>query len=237
IKRGQEGSFEVKVTHQKLFEERHFKVEVDSSIEKGYSAKVSDLESGLLTNFTSEDIPERVLDSIYIWIDNYLSIFDDEELKRLSIGIKHYLLLTKKGRLSTNQTLYIENMGSCLRALRSLFTNSRLVTWQEKRESISLLLTFIRLKGRQTEQAIVQSIFSDEINRIANKIGVEGLSIELGSYLLAIIEVAQEHKIGATLTVAQEVIYPILREGQFKTPIITRLLEELRGELNIAPCQ
>ncbi len=237
IKRGQEGSFEVKVTHQKLFEERHFKVEVDSSIEKGYSAKVSDLESGLLTNFTSEDIPERVLDSIYIWIDNYLSIFDDEELKRLSIGIKHYLLLTKKGRLSTNQTLYIENMGSCLRALRSLFTNSRLVTWQEKRESISLLLTFIRLKGRQTEQAIVQSIFSDEINRIANKIGVEGLSIELGSYLLAIIEVAQEHKIGATLTVAQEVIYPILREGQFKTPIITRLLEELRGELNIAPSQ
>ncbi len=237
LKRGNEGSFRVSLTHQKLFEERSFEVEVDSSLEEGYSAKVRDLESRLLTNFTSEDIPERVLDSIYVWIDNYLSIFDDEELKRLSIGIKHYLLLTKKGRLSTSQTLYIENMGSCLRALRSLFTNTRLTTWQEKRESISLLLTFIRLKGRQTEQTIVQSIFSDEICRIAHKIEEEGLNIELGSYLLAIIEVSQEHKIGATLTVAQEVLYPIIKEGHFKTPLITRLIEELRGKLNFAPSQ
>lgn len=234
---GKEGLFYIEVTHQKLFEKSSFKVEVDTSIEEGYSAKVSDLERGSITNFTSEQIPERVLDSIYIWIDNYLSIFDDEELKRLSIGIKHYLLLTKKGRLSTSQTLYIENMGSCLRALRSLFTNSRLTTWKVKRESISLLLTFICIKGRQSEQAIVQSIFSDEIKRIAYEIEADGLSYELGSYLLDIIEVAQEHKIGATLTVAQEVLYPIIRGNSFKTPRMLRLLEELRAKLNFAPAQ
>lgn len=234
---GQEGHFYIDVTHQRLFEKSSFKIEVDASIEEGYSARVTDLERGTLTNFTSEQIPERVLDSIYIWIDNYLSIFDDEELKRLSIGIKHYLLLTKKGRLSTSQTLYIENMGSCLRALRSLFTNTRLTTWKEKRDSISLLLTFIRIKGRQSEQTIVQSIFSDEICRIAHKIEDDGLTYELGSYLLAIIEVSQEHKIGATLTVAQEVLYPIIRGEHYKTPLMSRLLEELRNKLNFAPAQ
>ena len=49
-------------------------MEVDTSIEEGYSAKVSDLERGSITNFTSEQIPERVLDSIYIWIDKAVPI-------------------------------------------------------------------------------------------------------------------------------------------------------------------
>ncbi|MFA7225915.1 MAG: hypothetical protein WC207_06665, partial [Sphaerochaetaceae bacterium] len=119
----------------------------------------------------------------------------------------------------------------------SLFTNSRLTTWKVKRESISLLLTFICIKGRQSEQAIVQSIFSDEIKRIAYEIEADGLSYELGSYLLDIIEVAQEHKIGATLTVAQEVLYPIIRGNSFNPPRMLRLLEELRAKLNFAPAQ
>ncbi|MFA5468697.1 MAG: DUF3536 domain-containing protein [Sphaerochaetaceae bacterium] len=237
FKKEQEGLFTIAVCDLSLTKVNSYKVEVDSTLDHGYSAKLEDLKSGAVSVFTTTQIPERVLDDIYRWIDRYLSIFNSDELRRLSIGIKHYLLLTKKGRLSTSQTLYIENMGSCLRALRSLFTTNNGETWQEKRESISLLLTFIRLKGRSTEQSIVQSIFSEEITRIAHIIGTTALNYELGSYLLALIEVAQEHKIRATLTIAQEALYPYFKEEKFKTPLMGTLLKDLRIALNFAPFQ
>lgn len=209
--------------------------------ESGYqvSMRLTDTEtsSHMEYEFSTVHIPPRMLDEVYTWIDHSLSRISDEELKRIASDIRHYSLLVKRGKSAPSETLYVENMGTCLRALRSLFTTPDTLPWEAKRESISHLLEFITRKGRQHEHEIVRDIFTSEINRVSNAIIGRGFSYERGSYLLELLDVAREQDIQPSITLAQEALHPHvkgpLRES-YRTPLTSEVIERLRIALNFS---
>lgn len=187
--------------------------------------------------FSSAHIPPRMLDEVYTWIDRSMSRITDEELRRIATDIRHYSLLVKNGRTSPSETLYVENMGTCLRALRSLFTTPDTLPWEDKRESISHLLEFIKRKGRQHEQDIVRRIFTAEINRIAAIIASKGFSYERGSYLLEVIDVARTQGVQPAITLAQEAMHAHIKgplRETYRTPLTMDILERLQTALNFS---
>lgn len=217
------------------------KMHVEADLENGYLVEmiISNKESGTTQShtFSTAHIPPRMLDEAYTWIDHSLSRIGDEELEHIANEIRHYSFLVKNGRTAPSETLYIENMGTCLRALRSLFTTPDTLAWVQKRESISHLLEFIKRKGRQRENEIVRTIFSDEISRIAISIDEKGFSYERGSYLLEVLNVARGQDIQPVITQAQEAMHPYIKgeESQrFSTPLTVRILEDLRIALNFS---
>jgi hypothetical protein len=237
-------------------EEDHAIIElIDTSIEKrsvldvqvetmpgnGYIATMTitdtDRDLSISGKFSTADIPVRMLDEVYTWIDHSLSRISDEELKRIATDIRHYSLLVKNSRSAPSETLYIENMGTCLRALRSIFSTPDTLPWEHKRESISFLLAFIRRKGRQHEIGIVQDIFTQEIARVAVLIHARGFTYERASYLLEVLNVAREQDIHPTITQAQEALYPYVKgehRQDYTTPLTTQVLDALQVALNFS---
>jgi hypothetical protein len=204
---------------------------VDMSIDN------ADNQDSQIHTYSTAHIPPRMLDEVFTWIDHSLSRITDEELHQIATDIRHYSLLVKNGRSTPSETLYVENMGTCLRALRSLFTTPNTLSWEHKRESISHLLEFIMQKGRQYEQDIVNSIFTHEISRIAIRIYTQGFNYERGSYLLEVIRVAREQGIQPLLTQAQEALHPYIKgelSETFSTPLAKHVLEELTIALNFS---
>lgn len=214
---------------------------VRSEIEHGYvvSMRMADTEGDgtLVHEFSTAHIPPRMLDEVYTWIDHSLSRIGDEEVKRIATDIRHYSLLVKKGRSAPSETLYVENMGTCLRALRSIFTTPDTLPWEAKRESISHLLEFIRRKGRQHEIEIVRTIFTAELNRVAQRIISQGFSYERGSYLLEVLDVARSQGIQPSITFTQEAMHAhimgSLREN-YRTPLTLDVIERLQVALNFS---
>lgn len=186
---------------------------------------------------SSTHIPPRMLDQVFRWIERSLSQIADEEINRLAQTIRHYSYLAKRGSSAPPETLYVENMGTCLRALRSLFTSPVTLTWEEKKTSISYLLDFVQQRGGRKEKAIVSSIFNDEIEDISQSINDKGFSYERGSYLLEVLEVARTYKVDISITLAQEAMYPTIsqfRADSHITPLTKDVLTKLQSVLNFA---
>ena len=216
-------------------------MEVETSGENGYEVRmvVRDMATEAFGThvFSTKHIPPRMLDEVYAWIDHSLSRVTDEELELIATDIRHYSLLAKNGRSAPSETLYVENMGTCLRALRSLFTTPNTLPWEQKRESISYLLEFIKQKGRQHEHDIVKQIFSSEVSRVAILIHEQGFNYERSSYLLEVLNVAREQGIQPIITQAQEALHPYIKGEQrdlFNTPLTKSVLESLRIALNFS---
>ena len=216
-------------------------VDIETNRDKGYASQMtitdSDLRKSTTHNFTTAHIPPRMLDEVYTWIDRSLSRISDEGMKRIATDIRHYSLLVKDGRSTPSEALYIENMGTCMRALRSLFHTPDTLPWEHKRESISYLLKFIKMKGRQYEIDIVQSIFTQKLARVALLIQRNGFRYERGSYLLEVLNVAREQEIQVQITQAQEALHPYIKgdlRHSYASPLTLDLLERLQIALNFS---
>lgn len=183
-------------------------------------------------------IPYRAIDDIFSWIDHSLNRVSDNELRRIATDIKHYSLLMRNNRMMPKEPYYIENLGTCLRCLRSIFTTPNLLPWASKRESICQLLEFIIRKGHQSEIAIVTHIFSTEIDRVSTEVMARRLNYERGSYLLDVLEVARSQGLQPSITLAQNALYPYIigdRNNEFNAPLTRQVLDQLAVALNFAP--
>ncbi len=191
--------------------------------DNGYIVDLSGFDSsGATQQFTPDDIPPRMLEEVYHWIDLSLSQISDEGLYRIARDIRHYSLLMKRGRLAPAENLYVENMGTCLRAIRSLFTTPDTLDWQHKKTSISYLLSFIQLRGSTPERRIAERIFTDEIERISKEIDTKGFTEEKGNHLLDVLSIALAHGFKPSMTKAQEAIFPLLGNNT-SSPSLTKL--------------
>lgn len=184
---------------------------------------------------TNTDIPLRMLDSIYLWIDRSLSKVTDNDLAAIAKDINNYSMLMKNSRYLPMETLYIENIGTCLRAIKSLFVTPNTLPWSQKRESIGQLIEFIQKKGRPAEIESVNRIFSAECNRIAERIREKGLNYETGTYLIDLLEVARSQGIQPDITQTQNAVYPYLRDKaqDLSTMLLQLLCEALNFERSV----
>jgi len=237
----EDGSYLFEVLDTSTLRQDTLRMEVGTEPENGYlvEMEITDDSTGdkRTHTFSSAHIPVKMLDEVYTWIDRSLSRITDDQLEHIAHDIRHYSLLIKNGRTAPSETLYIENMGTCLRALRSIFTTPDTLPWEHKRESISHLLGFIKRKGRQKEYEIVQTIFSNELVRVSTLVAEHGFTYERASYLLEVLNVAREQGIQPTVTHAQESLYPYIKGAQrlqFSTPLSGRLLDELHVALNFS---
>ena len=197
-------------------------VDVLKSNEFSVQMKVK-LEDGQEETFTLNPsmIPLNMLNEVYSWIDKSMNRLSDEEMLKISKHINYYMLIVHNAKNIAKESLYVENMGVSLAALRSIFTTPETITWENKRESISNILKFIQSAGQESARKTVREIFTGEIERVARNIDQLGFNYERGSYLLDVLLLAREHSFQPGITLAQESLYPYVvgeRRGQHNTP-------------------
>ncbi len=209
--------------------------------QRGYTIDVDikNSEAGEVTSarYDSTMIPLELIEEAYGWIDASMNTMSDEEMLKVAKNIRYYTMLINGRKNVASQTLFIESMGTSLSALRSLFTTPQTLPWHKKRTSISDILRFIRMTGKEMEHRTVLRIFSQEIDRISRKIDNLGFNYERGTYLLDVIRVAREQEFQPELTIAQESLRSVIKNQKTDfsaSPLTSQLVGELRLELNFS---
>ena len=182
-------------------------------------------------------IPLKMLGEVYSWIDHSMNRLSDEEMLNISRHINYYSLIVHNAKNIAKESLFIENMGISLSALRSLFTTPETISWENKRESISNILKFISHAGQDSARKTVREIFTAEIERVATSIDEIGFNYERGSYLLDLLLLAREHGFQPGITLAQESLQTYLRgekRMEITTVMTSALLRQLQVELNFS---
>ncbi len=182
-------------------------------------------------SLANTDIPPRMLDEVYGWIDRSLSRVTDNDLASIGRDINNYSMLMRNSRYLPMETLYIENIGTCLRAIKSLFITPDTLPWSQKRESIGQLIDFIHRKGRPSEIAAVVRIFSAQCNNVAQWITTHELNHVAAEYMADLIAVAREQGIQPDITQVQNAVYPYLC-NELTSDVPADQLRQLARNLN-----
>lgn len=180
----------------------------------------------------NKDVNERIVDLTYNWIERSLSVVDDLELKQIAKNIDNYSMISKGSKFVPNDAIFIENIGTCLRALRSLFITPNTLTWESKKQSISHLIDFIMIQGRKKEKDTVKSIFNDEAKSIAYRIEEDGLHNNLIEYTIDFLTMAHEEKLNLEMKSLQNIVYNYIDKDLDKLNIDTLLFTKMKELLN-----
>ncbi|MGD1821202.1 MAG: DUF3536 domain-containing protein [Pleomorphochaeta sp.] len=169
----------------------------------------------------NKDITERIIDETYNWIERSLSVVDDVELKQIANAIDNYSMISKGTKYSPNDTIFIENIGTCIRALRSLFITPNTLSWDSKKQSISHLIDFIMIQGRKKEKDTVRKIFDDEALAIAKSISENNIQNSIIDYTINFLTMAHEENLNLEMKALQNEIFPYINQdlSQYKIDI------------------
>ncbi|NCD04979.1 MAG: DUF3536 domain-containing protein [Spirochaetia bacterium] len=180
----------------------------------------------------NKDVNERIVDLTYNWIERSLSVVDDIELKQIAKNIDNYSMISKGSKFVPNDAIFIENIGTCLRALRSLFITPNTLTWESKKQSISHLIDFIMIQGRKKEKDTVKNIFNEEAKSIAYRIEEDGLHNNLIEYTIDFLTMAHEEKLNLEMKALQNIVYSYIDKDLDKLNINKILFTQMKELLN-----
>ncbi|HKL57352.1 MAG TPA: glycoside hydrolase, partial [Sphaerochaeta sp.] len=179
-----------------------------------YTLSLRDMRNGEIQShfIDTEDIPPRMRDDLFKQIDNGICRLESSEIKRISREIHHYASLAKATPYLPMGSLYQENIGSCLRAMKSLFRYGTMPLWDEYKESFITLIGFYVKYTRPTDRDIIQRLFDAEMAYLAEKIQALGLYDKNIRFILEFLQIVREHSFQPDLTQMQNAVYPFLSQ-------------------------
>lgn len=197
---------------------------IDTTLSQRYSFHTSyihDLQEGIVLHIHDKkntssaesrsvricDLPERMIDEMYSWIDDSLARITDNDIDRITLDINNYTLLTQRSSCTLpNDSFYITNMGTCLRTLHSLFRQDLPFINREKLSLIENLLTFIQVKADAGIKQSISSSLTDYIDRHAGFLE-KTFDREHSDYICILLHIARDKGLDIDITALQNRVY------------------------------
>ena len=189
-----------------------FTVLASSPIESGlnlYICEGNDASSATgRYRITNDDIPARMLEESYIWIDRAISDLPLSEIKDMTTCLKHYSMLSRNNQLMPMKTQMIENLGLSIKILKGLFNCFfDELDDNELYENMNVLLNFISKCGRNAEKDTIRAIFSDALRKLSGKIDLNGLNGKAADQIVNIMSQSRQQGFEPELREIQNIIY------------------------------
>lgn len=157
---------------------------------------------------TNDDLPLRMMDEAYVWIDKAISDLPLSEIRDMTNCLKHYSMLSRNNQYLPMKTQMIENLGLSLKILKGLF-NCFFDELDDREfyENMSILLNFINKCGRNAEKDSIKEAFSTALEKLAGKIRDKGLGEINADQILNIMTQSREQGFEPELREIQNVVY------------------------------
>ena len=192
--------FETTVSDTSTDEEFSFRILPALTIDKGINLYVTKIkQSGLrpeIYHITNSDIPLRVLDEAYRWIDEAMVTIDEKTLIDQINSLKVYAMLLSQSKVGEMDARLVENLGVSMRWIRSLLKSKCDMEYEKRMDLIKDLMFFIQAYGRENEQLmlddlVIQSV--DSLLRIVKEKGLdETVAVTLSKVIGTLREVGKE---------------------------------------------
>lgn len=209
-----------------------------SSIESGVNIYISkkDNDEYPIAHYriTNNEIPPRILDESYVWIDHAISGISFDELMKLSSHMSFYSMLIKDADNLPMQTQLLENLGFTLKLIKSAFVRGHERRYlPNRRVIIGNMIDFVKKFGRTSDIDSVRQILTDNTESLCHLVKNNGLTDEVSNYILDILSLARRHGFEPDAKNLQNSIYPYYAEEKYSNTK-SELRERVFAELNFA---
>lgn len=205
-------NFSADITDTVTLELFRFTVLASSSIDSGlnlYLCENDETDKPInRLRLTNQDIPDRMLDTVYTWIDNSMNQMTFTELAELARDMRHFSMLVKNSRYIPMETLVMENLGLTIKIIKSLFTVYVDVSPAERKEILGNMIDFVRKCGRDSDIASINTILSAHSKYLASLVRSEGLSQKNADSIIELLTLARSHGFEPDTKDLQNMIYP-----------------------------
>ncbi len=206
------GNFSADIIDDVTLELYRFTVLSSSSVDNGlnlYLCENDEANSPInRMRITNSNIPDRMLDSVYQWIDSSMNSMTFSELSALARDMRHFSMLVKNSRYIPLETQVMENLGLTMKIIKSLYTVYVDVTPMERREILGNMIDFIRKCGRDTDIAAVCAILSKHSEYLARMIHANGLDTKSAAAIIDFLTLARAHGLEPDTRLLQDTVYP-----------------------------
>lgn len=167
------------------------------------------------------------------WVEDELSkSMDLKTTTKISRNISFYLALLSSSNGLAKETIFEENIGTCLKTIKALLSFSFDMPLDERIRQIQQLTVFVRYNGNQSDIQNINKAYTDTLNRLSDSIEFGGLSEEKAIAVYRILQVARSEGFQPDITNLQNVIFDHLWESE--TEISQYLMTQLEIDLNFA---
>lgn len=185
---------------------------------RGIVLYISDAENPDEIPIQVSDLPDRMITTVYSWIDDSLSRVADNDIPQISYDISHYSSLIRQGACSPDDSFYITNMGTCLRTLHSLLRQDLPRKNEQMMPLVMNLLGFIRLKADDKIVTSTEESISRYLNRHADRLQKE-YAQDQSRFITGLLERFRSAGFSVDMTYLQNIAFSYItevREGRMK---------------------
>ncbi len=206
------GSFSADIADTVAMEVSRFTVLSSSSIDNGINLYIcqNDRKDNPINRIrvTNQDIPLRMMDDLYRWIDISMSSMTFSELSDLARDMRHFSMLVKNSKYVPLETNIMENLGLTLKIIKSLFTVYVTIPPAEKKEILGNMIDFVKKSGRNTDIGSINTIFSQNAAYLASKIRENGFKMKEAEEIDETLSMAYSHGFRPEIGALQDAVYP-----------------------------
>ncbi len=212
-----------------------FSVLYSSSIDNGINLYICQIDKDdnpiNRIRVTNQDIPPRMLDEIYSWIDTSMTAMPFAELSALAVDMRHFSMLVKNSKYLPLETNIMENLGMTLKIIKSLFTVFVSVPPQEKKEILGNMIDFVKKCGRSSDIEAISTILSGNAKYLAGCVAEKGLDEDIAVQITELLTLAYQHGFKPEIGNLQNAVYPYY-SGDRKSSIDKELAQRTYLALN-----
>ncbi len=208
-----------------------------SSSSLGFTITDKDTKISATTNILKSS--EKSQNTFITWIENRLSAgLPEAMIDTLAENIGNYLVMVATNRGLFKETIFTENIGSCIKAIKSLILDQPDMDEDKRLLRIQQLSVFIRIKGRKADIDDINDAFTKHLKRIAVQL-IYKLDEETVRKALRMLEVARSEGFDPNITDLQDAVYPYLEHSgkPIESEIPDSLKEQLALDLNFKPLE
>ncbi len=215
------GMFELSAIHQErseiyitildkpLFSLRSYHVSYIIDDEEGIILHIhdrQDIEEHPGYPIKAAELPARLINTVYSWIDDSLSRVADNDIKTITSDINNYASLVKNGAGEPDDAFFITNMGTCLRSLHSLFRNDTPFKDPGVYRLVENLLTFIIKKADEKIIKSTEQSLNDYLAKHATILN-EGCDAKHCEFIINFLKSARSIGFNPDVTLLQNFVY------------------------------
>ncbi|MGN1164222.1 MAG: DUF3536 domain-containing protein, partial [Candidatus Ornithospirochaeta sp.] len=178
-------------------EEYSFRILPALTIDKGINLYVTKItKSGLkpeIYHITNSDIPPRVLDEAYRWVDDAMVSIDEKTLIDQINSLKVFaMLLSHSEKGEEMDARLVENLGVAMRLIRALLKSKCSLDYEKRMDLIKDLTFFIQAYGRENEQLMLDGLVERNVEALGAYVKENGLTEEASNSLRKVIGTLRE---------------------------------------------
>ena len=218
-------------------EEYTFRILPALTIDKGINLYVTKItQSGRkpeIYHITNSDIPLRVLDEAYRWVDEAMVSIDTKTLIEQINSLKVYAMLLSQSKVGEMDARLVENLGVSMRCIRSLLKSKCDMQFEKRMDLIKDLMFSIQAYGRENEQLMLDDLVEQSVDLVLRTLKKNGFNESFALTLTKVIGTLREVGKEPDLRQLQNEVYPYYL-GKKKTKCSIQSATEVYELLNYA---